>query len=931
MQSANMYNKTNLWQCLLVWLIVISQSLADKVQVKGEGVSEQTAQWWAFRPLNTSSPPEVNQAGLLIHHPIDQWVFSHLHENGLRPNPQADRRILMRRASFDLLGIPPTYENVQAFRDDSSPDAWSKVVTEALRSEHYGERWGRHWLDLARYAESSGFEHDYDRPSAYHFRDFVIKALNADMPYDQFVSWQLAGDEYEPANPLAMMATGFLGAGVFPTQITANEVERVRYDAMDDMLSTTGSAMLGLTVGCARCHDHKADPISSLEYYRMLSTFTTTVRSEIELDLEPEKYQHELRQFEKEHAPFLAALKDYKAQTLPVKFDSWLKDGSLNAIRPGWEQIDFQTLHSKAGASFRKLEDGSYLVEGENGDSDVFTMTTTVETPGIRALRVEALADPSLKRGGPGRADNGNFALSRIRVFAGKPGETDTTEIPLVRPRATFQQNDNHLSVAAALNDNPQSGWAVDPQFGKNHAAVFEFEKSLAPFLGGKLEVRLEFSVNTRHNIGRPRISVTTNPNTDIQEDVVPPQVAKILQRIQQSVGSGKALSGEDRQVLMEWWKTTDPGWQSVSAKEQEHALLKPKPNQTKVLVCAEGFPAVRMHTQGADYFEKTYFLKRGNTGSKGDVVDQGFIQALLPADDIGNPWRHDPPEGAKFSGRRRALAEWMTDVENGAGNLLARVIVNRLWQHHFGTGLVATPNDFGVFGQQPAHPELLDWLAAQLIKNQWHLKPLHHLIMTSATYQQTSDRPTLTSSVEKEDGFDHQPFFPAHRRLEAESIRDSLLSVSGRLDKTMFGAGVLDPGSLRRSIYLTIKRSKLITAMQSFDAPEPLVSQGTRPTTTVAPQALLLMNSPFVRDWAGAFAERIRVESGESVMHSVNKAYEMALNRKPSRLELAEGTAFIAAQIERHRTSGSEKPEILALTDFAQVVLNLNEFIYVD
>jgi hypothetical protein len=446
MQSANMINISNLSKGLFIWLMVGSQMLSDKAPAQDNHHLGKSEQWWAFRPLDTSQPPVIDREGVCIDNPVDQWVFSHLGQNGFTPNPVADRRVLMRRASFDLLGIPPTYEGVKTFQDNKLPDAWSKVVTEFLGSKHYGERWGRHWLDLARYAESSGFEHDYDRSSAYHFRDFVIKALNADMPYDQFVRWQLAGDEYEPGNPLAMMATGFLGAGVFPTQITANEVERVRYDAMDDMLSTTGSAMLGLTVGCARCHDHKADPITSMEYYRMLSTFTTTVRSEIELDLEPEKHQQALQQFEIEHAPYLSALKNYEANTLPVKFDAWLKDGSLDSIRPVWEPIEFQSQHSKAGASFRKLEDGSYLVEGNNGDSDVYTMTTTVLRPGIRALRLEALADPSLKRGGPGRADNGNFALSRIRVFASAPEENKTTEISLVRPRATFQQNENNLS-----------------------------------------------------------------------------------------------------------------------------------------------------------------------------------------------------------------------------------------------------------------------------------------------------------------------------------------------------------------------------------------------------------------------------------------------------------------------------------------------------
>ncbi|MGE4180574.1 MAG: DUF1549 domain-containing protein, partial [Limisphaerales bacterium] len=243
---------------------------------------------WAFQPLASPPSPEVRLPNW-AQTPIDRFILSALEARGLAPGPPAERRTLLRRGHLDLLGMPPTPAEVDAFVGDPAPtpEAWRRVVRELLRRPQHGERWARYWLDVARFAESSGFEHDYDRPAAYHFRDFVIRAFNDDMPFDQFVRWQLAGDEFAPDDPLALMATGFLGAGVFPTQITANEVERTRYDAMDDMLATTGTAMLGLTIGCARCHDHKFDPISTHEYYRMLATFTTTTRSELELDLDP--------------------------------------------------------------------------------------------------------------------------------------------------------------------------------------------------------------------------------------------------------------------------------------------------------------------------------------------------------------------------------------------------------------------------------------------------------------------------------------------------------------------------------------------------------------------------------------------------------------------------------------------------------------------
>ena len=314
-------------------------------------ITETDRQWWSFQPLKAVTPP--TSQGIPSGHPVDAFLRDKLQAAGLEPNPPADRRRQLRRASFDLLGVPPAPESIEAYLNDPAPDAWPRAVDRLLNDPRHGERWARHWLDVARFAESSGFEHDYDRPNAYHYRDFVIRALNADMPYDQFVRWQVAGDEFEPGNPMALMATGFLGAGVFPTQITANEVERTRYDAMDDMLSTTGSAMLGLTIGCARCHDHKFDPIPTQDYYRLLSTFTTTVRSDVDLDLDPESYRIARHRFDQEHAPLVSALADYEHRDLPQRLESWLSAGAPGAQVSTWELPTFESVSSKAGATLR--------------------------------------------------------------------------------------------------------------------------------------------------------------------------------------------------------------------------------------------------------------------------------------------------------------------------------------------------------------------------------------------------------------------------------------------------------------------------------------------------------------------------------------------------------------------------------------------------
>jgi len=275
-------------------------------------------QFWSFQPLKHVAPPSVHRSSW-IRTPIDRFILAKLEAAGLRPNPLVDRRHLIRRAYFDLVGLPPEPQEVEAFVRDPSPDAYEHLIDRLLTNQHYGERWGRHWLDLARFAESHGFEHDYDRLSAYHYRDFVIKALNNDLPYNTFIQWQLAGDEFAPENLLAQMATGYLAAGVHSTQITKNEVEKHRYDELDDMIGTIGTSMLGLTIGCARCHDHKYDPIPQRDYYQLLSTFTTTVRSEIEFNAAPDEYQRAKAAFDREHTKLLAPLKRYETTELPIR------------------------------------------------------------------------------------------------------------------------------------------------------------------------------------------------------------------------------------------------------------------------------------------------------------------------------------------------------------------------------------------------------------------------------------------------------------------------------------------------------------------------------------------------------------------------------------------------------------------------------------
>jgi hypothetical protein len=632
----------------------------------------------------------------------------------------------MRRAYFDLLGLPPSLEEVDAFLKDPAPDAWPKLIDRLLNSPHYGERWGRHWLDLARFAESHGFEHDYDRPTAFHYRDFVIEALNRDLPYDTFVKWQIAGDEYAPTDNLALKATGFLAAGVHSTQITKSEVEKHRYDEMDDKLNTLSTAMLGLTVGCARCHDHKYDPIPQRDYYRMLSTFTTTIRSEMELKPYPEDYVKTKAAFDKLHQPFLDKVAEFEKAHLPARLESWEKKDAAKAKVPG--------------------------------------------------------------------------------------------------------------PIAAILK---------------------------------------------------------------VSADERKP---------------------EQRAELLKWYRTIDPEWMKLDKQVQEHA--KKAPPVPKMLVATEGLPPVRLHSQGEDFFNETFFLRRGDPENKEGVAGQSFLQVLMPTVDGAKRWQTPPPKDWRTSYRRRALAEWITDVDQGAGALLARVMANRLWQHHLGRGLVATSSDFGVRGEKPTHPELLEWLAGELINQGWKLKAMHKLIMTSAVYTQSSANDEAKAKVDRDNKLVWR--FPP-RRLEAEIIRDAALTVGGQLDAKQFGPGTLDDNNRRRSIYFTVKRSKLMPMMIIFDAPEALSGMAERPTTTIAPQALHLLNNPRMRDCAKTFAQRLGTGKLPDAIHV---AYRIALARTPTADELADGIAFVNEQIESYQTADRRER---ALTDFCQVLMCLNEFVYVD
>jgi hypothetical protein len=941
---------------------------------------DQARSHWSFRPLADVPVPDTRPV-LSGQNAIDAFIRQRQSEIQVVSNPLADARTLIRRAWFDLLGVPPTPAEIKLWiarltAGDSSGQVpidlseWNRLIDQLLASPQYGERWARHWMDVARFAESHGYEQDYDRPNAFHYRDFLIKAFNADMPYDQFVRWQLAGDELSPNDPLAWMATGFLAAGAFPTQLTEAEFESARYDELDDMVATSGVAFLGLSIGCARCHDHKFDPISSLDYYRFAATFTEVIRCEKELDLEPEANQAIREEYSRQLEAKRRQLSTIEAD-MPRRLAEWIADDKLET-GPGNEWIVLEgQVASTADTIYEPQSDGSFLASGKAPGKETLTFSTTL--PGklhLTAIRLEALSDESFPNRGPGRARNGNFALGDFALFVDESESRSPKPIKFATAKATYQQNDSSLSVLASIDDDPVSGWAVDGQIGHDQAAVFTLEVPQDLSAGSRLKCVLTFQhPNGQHVIGRFRISATANPAAEARVDgeVLPPNVATSLQgwrsRVTDEMSPSELLSRlraeSDWGKTLDWFRTTQADYRQLRDEILAAEKAGPPLKFATVLVASEGLPHLSHHADGRGYphfYPRVNFLRRGDVHQKGEAVSSAPLTVLVSKSATVERWQSGPPLGTsqRTSLRRARLAAWMTDPQAGAGGLAARVMVNRLWQHHFGRGIVRTPNDFGFAGEAPTHPALLDWLAGEFVRSGWSLKHVHRLMMNSHTYMQSSDwmppdREQAASADSQLDPENLTYWRAQPRRMQAEALRDSLLSVAGLLDSRMYGPGTLDESMNRRSVYFFIKRSALIPSMMLFDWPEHLVSIGERSSTTIAPQALLLMNAAWVRESATAMADRLFDDSAQakpvSAAQLIQRGYQLAYGREATQEEVQASVVFLrelAAEREDNVTESGhssfeagadldvELPRI-CWADWCQVLLSSNEFIYID
>ena len=622
-----------------------------------------------------------------------------------------------------------------------------------------------------------------------------------------------------------------------------------------------------------------------------------------------------------EHLPLTQALSKHEDSSLRTHLAAWLKTRKPTD-RAVWQSFDYRELKSTGGAELKQTEGGVIVASGKNPDFDTYTITGQTMLPTISAIRLETLPDTMLPKGGPGRAANGNFALSDVKVFVSNVEGKETKPVEIVSAIADYEQKG--LPASATIDSDAKSSWAVDGQIGKPHSIIFRLKEPISAMDGRNLTVTLKFNNNNGHNIGRFRLSLTGISDAGLFANSSPERVEQILA----ALDSGKTSTDKDLPFLLPYYKTIDSEWKRLNQAVEEHEKNAPQPKMATMMICSEGVTAIRTHTQGGDFLPETHILSRGDPNLKQSAATQSFLQVLVRTPEGDKKWLRSPPPGVKTSYRRTGLAAWITDVDNGAGALLARVIVNRLWQHHFGVGIVSTPSDFGTQGARPTNPELLEWLASELIRNNWQIKPIQKLIMSSSVYMQTTANREAEAKV---DPTNKLLWRQNRRRLEAEAIRDSMLSVSGTLDETMFGTGTLDESMKRRSIYFFVKRSKLIPTMMLFDAPNALQSMGLRATTTVAPQALMLMNNPQVRLWSQGFAVKAEAIGGGNAEQLVKSCYTLAIGRTPDAQELLASTGFLKSQTESYRAANSKEPAHAALVDLCQALFGLNEFIYIN
>ncbi len=800
--------------------------------------AESAGQHWAFQPVREPQAPVVKDA-TWPRSPLDQYVLAKLEAEGLKPAAQADKRTLLRRASFDLLGLPPTPEELSAFDADASPMAFATVVDRLLTSPHYGERWARHWLDVARYADNKGyvFFEEQNYPWAYAYRDYVVRAFNEDLPYDQFIIQQLAADQLDlGADKRPLTALGFLTVG-------GHFMGNV-HDIQDDRIDVVTRGLQGLTVACARCHDHKFDAIPQADYYSLYGVFRSSVEPLMPPTFLPTPETEESRKFEAELQVRLKKLADFVT-------------------------MKHQNLVNSARVRVAEYLMAAYATRDKPSTEDFMLISNPDDPHPLVILRWWVFLDKTRRGHDPVWSLWHAFAALPEAEFAAKSVEL-CAELSAKQalPNAADKRV-NPILLAALLEKPPQTMAEVAERFAAVLKETDQQWQALVAQTGGGAPAPVALPDLAREQLRQVLYGADAPPNVPLLSgwgflSLLPDRPAQ----------------GEYQKILkeVEQWSMTGPG----------------APARAMVL------------EDQAEPFEPRIFL-RGNPNRLGNAVPRQFLGAVRPNRE---PFQHG-------SGRLE-LARQIVDPANP---LTARVMVNRVWAEHFGAGLVRTPSDFGVRSEPPSHPELLDWLATRFVKQGWSLKALHREILLSATWQQAGT--TDDVAAPRQDPENRWLWHMPPRRLDFEGTRDALLAVSGTLDRTLGGPPVqlLDfPSPPRRTLYGFIDRLNTQGLLRTFDVPSPDTSSPQRDTTTVAAQALFLLNGPFSQDCAKKLLARPEVAAETAISPRTEKIYQLLLSRKPTGEELQLATSFLGENLD----AGSWERYVHGL-------LLTNEFVFVD
>jgi hypothetical protein len=885
---------------------------------------------WAFVPPRQQPLPTVKQTSW-PRNPIDHFILARLEAEGLKPSPEADRYTLARRLFLDLIGLPPTPEETQAFVADPSPDAYEKLVDRLLASPHYGERWARRWLDLARYADTNGYEKDRPR-SIWPYRDWVIDAINADKPFDRFTIEQLAGDMLPGATPAQKIATGFHRNTMLNEEGGIDPLE-YRFYAMVDRVATTGTTWLGLTVGCAQCHTHKFDPIPHREYYQFMAFLNNA--DEPTLTVRRPDVTRRRREIENKIAALVADLPN----RFPLEAKDSAEDGRTveeqrrahleRKLRQWQEREAGRTVHwtvlrpATAKANLPHLtilDDNSVFVTGDQSKSDTYDLTFHTDLRGITALRLEVVPDERLPGGGPGRVyyegPFGDFFLSEFRVLAGDK------KVTLAKAAHSFASG--KATVDKAIDGDPQTGWSINGGQGRAHTAVFTLATPLTE--ASELHVQMLFERYYSAGLGRFRISATTDSRGAIARDM-PADVEDVL------LIPEEKRTAEQKQRLLRQFLMTAP--ELAKERAEIDRLRKQLPAYPTTLVMTERPP---------ENPRPTFVHNRGEFLQPKERVEPNVF-SILP------PLPKDAPRN------RLGLARWLVSPDNP---LTGRVTMNRQWAAFFGRGIVRTLQDFGYQGEPPSHPELLDWLALELVNQGWSMKKMHKLIVLSATYRQAS---RVTPELRAKDPDNVLLARGPRVRLEAEQLRDAVLCYSGLLSEKIGGPSVFPPqppgvttegayGQLqwkvsqgpdryRRGLYTFSKRTAPFAMFTTFDAPSGEVCVARREVSNTPLQALTLLNDPAFTEAAQALGRRMAAQK-EPVAERVNELFRRCLTRPPTAEETAQLVAFYHRQKGRFERKELDAGKIAgpgsgdvneraAWTALARILFNLDEAIVKD